>query len=166
MHAHQRCLMGDAATRGGPGSGASGGAGSCLPNSALPAGARRRAVGRRPRNANYLNGGKWTIIAEFTETESGKRSDRPTLDKALAAARVHRCPVVVANVSRLTRSVAFLSRLLEAGVTFVSRTCRQSEADRPVHAATDGKRRRVRGRTDFQPHQGNAARGQGSAARS
>jgi DNA invertase Pin-like site-specific DNA recombinase len=29
---------------------------------------------------------------------------------------VHRCPLVVANVSRLTRSVAFLSRLLEAGV--------------------------------------------------
>jgi DNA invertase Pin-like site-specific DNA recombinase len=34
----------------------------------------------------------------------------------LAAARVHRAPVVVAKVDRLTRSVAFLSRLLEAGV--------------------------------------------------
>src|SRR5271154_5005495 len=71
---------------------------------------------QRAAVANYLNGGKWQIIAEFKETESGKRSDRPALDKALAAARVHRCPVVVANVSRLTRSVAFLSRLLEAGV--------------------------------------------------
>jgi hypothetical protein len=38
------------------------------------------------------------------------------LDKALAAARVRRVPVVVAKVDRLTRSVAFLSRLLEAGV--------------------------------------------------
>jgi DNA invertase Pin-like site-specific DNA recombinase len=71
---------------------------------------------QRAAVANYLNGGKWHIIAEFKETESGKLSDRPALDKALAAARVHRCPVVVANVSRLTRSVAFLSRLLEAGV--------------------------------------------------
>jgi DNA invertase Pin-like site-specific DNA recombinase len=71
---------------------------------------------QRAAVAQYLNGGNWTIIAEFTEAESGKRSDRPALDKALAAARVHRCPVVVANVSRLTRSVAFLSRLLEAGV--------------------------------------------------
>ena len=40
----------------------------------------------------------------------------PELDKALAAARVHRAAVVVAKVDRLTRSVAFLSRLLEAGV--------------------------------------------------
>ena len=28
---------------------------------------------------NYLNGGEWKIIAEFTEVESGKRSDRPQL---------------------------------------------------------------------------------------
>jgi DNA invertase Pin-like site-specific DNA recombinase len=66
--------------------------------------------------ANYLNGGDWRIIAEFTEVESGKRSDRPQLDKALAAARVHKVPLIVARVDRLTRSVAFLSRLLEAGV--------------------------------------------------
>jgi DNA invertase Pin-like site-specific DNA recombinase len=38
------------------------------------------------------------------------------LDRALAAARVHRCPLIVSKVDRLTRSVAFLSRLLEAGV--------------------------------------------------
>lgn len=42
---------------------------------------------------------------------------RPALDQALAAARLHRCSlVVVSKVDRLTRSVAFLSRLLEAGV--------------------------------------------------
>src|SRR5262249_18126173 len=46
----------------------------------------------------------------------GKRADRPELDKALAAARVHRVPLVVSKVDRLTRSVAFLSRLMEAGV--------------------------------------------------
>ena len=66
--------------------------------------------------ANYPNGGEWRIVAEFTEVESGRRSDRPELDKALAAARLHRCPLVVSKVDRLTRSVAFLSRLLEAGV--------------------------------------------------
>jgi DNA invertase Pin-like site-specific DNA recombinase len=59
-------------------------------------------------------GGK--LIAEFAEVESGKRSDRPELDKALAACRLHRAKLVVAKVDRLTRSVAFLSRLLEAGV--------------------------------------------------
>ncbi|MBR0685298.1 recombinase family protein [Bradyrhizobium manausense] len=72
--------------------------------------AQQRAV------ANYLNGGDWQIVADFTEVESGRRADRPSLDKALAAARLHRCPLVVSKVDRLTRSVAFLSRLLEANV--------------------------------------------------
>src|ERR1700738_1414727 len=66
--------------------------------------------------ANHLNGGDWRIVAEFTEVESGRRSDRPEVDRALAAARPHRGPLVVSKVDRLTRSVAFLSRLLEAGV--------------------------------------------------
>ena len=72
--------------------------------------AQRAAVER------YLNGGNWRIIAEFTEVESGKRADRPELGKALAAARTRRVPLVVAKVDRLTRSVSFLSQLLDAGV--------------------------------------------------
>lgn len=72
--------------------------------------AQREAVAR------YLNGGNWRQVAEYVEVESGRRSDRPQLDQALSAARLHRAPVVVANVSRLTRSVSFLSRLLESGV--------------------------------------------------
>jgi hypothetical protein len=38
------------------------------------------------------------------------------LEKALAAARLHRVPLIVAKVDRLTRSAHFLSQLLEAGV--------------------------------------------------
>lgn len=72
--------------------------------------AQRKAV------SDYLNGGKWRIIAEFVEVESGRKSDRPALADALAACRVHRAPLVVAKVDRLTRSAAFLNRLLEAGV--------------------------------------------------
>lgn len=71
---------------------------------------------QRAAVAGYLNGGSWKIVAEFTEIESGRRSDRPALEDALAAARVHQAPLVVAKVDRLTRSVAFLSKLLEAGV--------------------------------------------------
>jgi DNA invertase Pin-like site-specific DNA recombinase len=71
---------------------------------------------QRSAVAGYLNGGSWSIVSEFTEVESGRKSDRPALDKALAAARLHRCPLVVSKVDRLTRSVAFLSRLLEANV--------------------------------------------------
>lgn len=71
---------------------------------------------QRTAVTTYLNGGDWQIVDEFTEVESGKNSDRPALDKALAAARLHRASLVVSKVDRLTRSVAFLSRLLEAGV--------------------------------------------------
>jgi DNA invertase Pin-like site-specific DNA recombinase len=78
--------------------------------SGLGIAAQREAVGR------YLNGGDWRIIGEFTEVESGRRADRPELERALAAARAHRAPLVVAKVDRLTRSVSFLSRLLDAGV--------------------------------------------------
>src|SRR5436190_7924659 len=72
--------------------------------------------GQQAAVTNYLNGGNWRIVGEFTEVESGKRSDRPALDQALASARLHRASLVVSKVDRLTRSVAFLSRLLEAGV--------------------------------------------------
>src|SRR5947207_3642243 len=74
--------------------------------------AQRQAV------ANYLNGGNSRMVAEFVEVESGKRSDRPALDKARHWPPLGcvRCRSFVAKVDRLTRSVAFLSRLLEAGV--------------------------------------------------
>jgi DNA invertase Pin-like site-specific DNA recombinase len=72
--------------------------------------AQRQAV------ANYLNGGEWKVIAEFTEVESGRRADRPQLAAALKAARLHQATIVVSKVDRLTRSVAFLSKLLEANV--------------------------------------------------
>ena len=60
--------------------------------------------------------GNWEIAAEFTEVESGRNANRAVLEQALAAARLHRAPLVVAKVDRLTRSVAFLSHLLEANV--------------------------------------------------
>jgi DNA invertase Pin-like site-specific DNA recombinase len=76
----------------------------------------KSGLGQRAAVTTYLNGGDWQIVDEFTEVESGKKSDRPALDKALATARLHRASLVVSKVDRLTRSVAFLSRLLEAGV--------------------------------------------------
>lgn len=71
---------------------------------------------QRAAVARYLGGSTASVVAEFTEVESGKRSNRPALERALTAARVHQAALVVAKVDRLTRSVGFLSRLLEAGV--------------------------------------------------
>lgn len=71
---------------------------------------------QRSAVATYLGDRTARVVAEYTEVESGKRDDRPALDQALTAARVHQAALVVAKVDRLTRSVGFLSRLLEAGV--------------------------------------------------
>jgi DNA invertase Pin-like site-specific DNA recombinase len=71
---------------------------------------------QRATVATFLNGGAWEIVAEFVEVESGKAADRPELARALAHCRVTSATLIVANVSRLTRSSSFLHRLLEAGV--------------------------------------------------
>jgi DNA invertase Pin-like site-specific DNA recombinase len=68
----------------------------------------------------YLNGGKWSLISELVEVESGKKSDRPALAKALAMCRLHNAVLVVAKLDRLSRNVAFLSALMESGVEFVA----------------------------------------------
>lgn len=39
---------------------------------------------------NFLDGGRWTLIDEFIEIESGKRADRPTLAEAMRAAKRHK----------------------------------------------------------------------------
>jgi DNA invertase Pin-like site-specific DNA recombinase len=72
--------------------------------------AQRKAV------SDYLNGGKWHLVAEFVEVESGRNPNRPNLAEALALCRAHRAALVVANVSRLTRNVGFLAGLLDANV--------------------------------------------------
>ena len=64
--------------------------------------AQRKAV------ADYLNGGDWELVAEFTEIESGKRSDRPELAKALAACKRRKATLVIARLDRLARNVHFI----------------------------------------------------------
>jgi hypothetical protein len=45
--------------------------------------------GQRAAVINYLDGGRWTLVAEFTEVESGANNGRPELAKALAACRLN-----------------------------------------------------------------------------
>jgi DNA invertase Pin-like site-specific DNA recombinase len=69
---------------------------------------------------SYLNGGNWVLAAEVTEVESGKRNDRPELDRALGLCRLYGATLVVAKLDRLARNVAFISKLMESGVDFVA----------------------------------------------
>ena len=59
-------------------------------------------------------------MGEFTEVESGKRSDRPELEKALTACRKHKAKLVIAKLDRLSRNVHFISGLMERKVDFVA----------------------------------------------
>ena len=69
---------------------------------------------------DYLNGGKWKVLQEFVEIESGKRKDRPQLAKALAACRIYGAKLVIAKFDRLSRNAHFLLGLKESGVDFVA----------------------------------------------
>lgn len=63
------------------------------------------------------------VVQEFTEVETGKGSDaldrRPQLAAALAAAKRHRCAVLVAKLDRLSRDVHFIAGLMVQRVPFL-----------------------------------------------
>jgi DNA invertase Pin-like site-specific DNA recombinase len=69
---------------------------------------------------DYLDGGRWELVAEFTEIESGKRSDRPELAKALAACKRQKAKLVIAKLDRLSRNLAFIATLMDSGVEFIA----------------------------------------------
>ena len=59
------------------------------------------------------------ILAEYIETESGKKSNRPQLLTALAMCRKTNSILIVAKLDRLSSNVAFTSKLLESDVEIV-----------------------------------------------
>ncbi len=59
-------------------------------------------------------------IAEYTETESGRRESRQELLKAIAHAKRSKAVLVVAKLDRLARNVHFTSSLLKSQVDFVA----------------------------------------------
>ena len=61
-----------------------------------------------------------SIIATFTEVETGKLNTRPELIKALHLAKVTGATLVIAKLDRLSRNAAFLMTLQDAGVKFVA----------------------------------------------
>ena len=76
--------------------------------------AQRKAV------FDYLDGGNWKLVAEYTEVESGKRNDRPELAAAMDACKRQKAKLVIAKFDRLARNVHFISGLMESGVDFVA----------------------------------------------
>ena len=85
--------------------------------SGLGLAAQRAAV------AAFAQAEGFTVIAEFSEVETGKGSDaldqRPQLKAALKAAKKAKCEVAVAKLDRLSRDVAFIAALMAQHVPFI-----------------------------------------------
>ncbi|WP_297767779.1 recombinase family protein [uncultured Roseovarius sp.] len=67
------------------------------------------------------------VLGRFTEVESGRKNDRPELEKALDLARLTGATLVIAKLDRLSRNAAFLLTLQASGVRFVA--CDMPEAN-------------------------------------
>jgi DNA invertase Pin-like site-specific DNA recombinase len=96
-----------------------------LDGAAGEVGARPRGAAEGHRRLRPAKGG--TILARFTEVESGRKNDRPELEKALQLARITGATLVIAKLDRLSRNAAFLLTLRDAGVSFVA--CDMPEAN-------------------------------------
>ena len=86
--------------------------------------AQRKAV------EDFLNGGNWRLVAEFTEIESGKHSDRPALAKAFQACRLRRAKLVIAKLDRLSRDAHFLLGRRKLALISSRLTCRPRTGSR------------------------------------
>src|SRR6516164_3980123 len=83
----------------------------------------RTGVGRdaqRKAVKDYLNGGLWELVAEFTEIEPRQRIKRPELVKALTVCRKLRARLVIAKLNRLSRCVSFMVKLMDSDVDFIA----------------------------------------------
>jgi DNA invertase Pin-like site-specific DNA recombinase len=90
-----------------------------------------------------------TIVAQYVDAESGNRSTRPELAKALEAARKGNATLLIAKLDRLARNLVFIANLMDAGIEFVA--CDQPFASRlTLHilaAVAEDEARRISERT-------------------
>jgi DNA invertase Pin-like site-specific DNA recombinase len=64
-----------------------------------------------------------TIVATFTEVETGKSATRPQLAAALAVCEREGATLIVAKLDRLARNVQFTSALMNSGIDFIACDC-------------------------------------------
>jgi len=74
----------------------------------------------------YLREGD-IILEEFTEVESGRKSNRPKIQEAIRACQKFGAKLLIAKLDRLSRNVAFVMTLRDSGVDFV--TCDLPDAN-------------------------------------
>ena len=80
----------------------------------------------------FLRAGDRLLAPAYVEVESGKRTDRPELEKALARCRATGATLLIAKLDRLSRDAHFLLGVMKAKVEFVA-------ADMPTANRLDGR---------------------------
>jgi len=99
--------------------------------------------------ADFARYGQHEIVAAYQEVETGKRTDRPELTKAIAHSKRTKATLIIAKLDRLARNVHFLSGLMESRVDFVC--CDNPHANRlTLHilaAVAEDEARRISERT-------------------
>jgi DNA invertase Pin-like site-specific DNA recombinase len=68
----------------------------------------------------FLREGDRLLTPVYVETESGKNDSRPELAKALNRCQLTGATLLVAKLDRLSRNLAFIATLQDAGVKFVA----------------------------------------------
>lgn len=66
----------------------------------------------------FAKANDFMLTSEYVEVESGKKNKRPVLLQALIACKTEQATLLIAKLDRLGRNVAFISKLMEAGVDF------------------------------------------------
>ena len=69
---------------------------------------------------DYLNGGDWHRLADYTEIESGGNNSRPKLLEAIQLCKASGAVLCVARLDRLARDAEFLLKLNSSSVDFVA----------------------------------------------
>jgi DNA invertase Pin-like site-specific DNA recombinase len=68
----------------------------------------------------YIKAQSGELLAEFTEIESGRKKNRPELEKALKICKSKKAILITAKLDRLARNVNFVSGLQESKIEFVA----------------------------------------------
>jgi|TARA_R110000822_G_scaffold212942_1_gene348328 DNA invertase Pin-like site-specific DNA recombinase len=69
--------------------------------------------------SSYLGANGGNLVAEFTEVMSGKKDNRPELEKALRKCRLTGATLLIAKLDRLSRNRSFLMSLQDSKIKFV-----------------------------------------------
>lgn len=70
--------------------------------------------------SEYVSRMSCDLIAQFVEVESGSRNDRPQLKAAIDLCKRQKATLIIAKLDRLARNVAFISTLMESGISFLA----------------------------------------------